>query len=573
MPFLISEFEQHLPETILKKGLSYFKKGQVLTVDEVTPGYYEASVEGTENYQVTLTIHKGTLNKATCNCPYTDGLYCKHVAAVIFYLQQDVLGISVGKTGGTRKKNTSDPASSKPSKKKARSKDLIDIILDRASKEELALFLKNLAEIDEKFASLLRHAFSHYNEEQSVKRYASDLRTLIKSIVGRDHYNSWRRAPEVGQATSAFVASAEIQNQRGHSQTAAMMAFGALEALTEAIEYIDDSDGYLGGCIQEALGLLYDIAESVPEPEVENLIRTYCLTAYKKKTFKDWDWHFDMVEIVAKLPLSTDEATEIIRLLNSEIHSHYTQDHVASLIHSLYTETDQLELAKQYRDAHLYFTSMRTAAVLEAMDSGRYEEAIDLLMNGIQQDKHSKPGLVRQWQNLLLEAYEASRKADQVIALSREIFLAEHYFDADAYSRLKRGTPADAWPKVLQEMLKVLRVNERFGVSGKVKEIFQHEEMWEELLQAVISHTHMGELEKYDTILGPLFSEVWGKYIFDTVMKEAVHANSRSRYESIAKVLIRLYRAGRDEPVLRVVAELRRKYKHRPAMMEVLAKF
>jgi hypothetical protein len=497
------------------------------------------------------------------------------VAAVIFYLQQDVLGISVGKESATRKKKASEPSSQKARKKTAteRKKDLIDIILERASKEELAHFVRDLAETDGKFASLLRHAFTHYNEEQSVKGFASDLHNLLKSIIGRDHYNTWRKAPEAGQAASAFVTSAEIQHQRGHSLTAAMMALGAVEALTKAIEYIDDSDGYLGGSIHDAIGLLSDIAASVPEPAVEDLIREYCLAAYKKKVFEHWDWHYDMIDIVSRLMNSTDEANELIQLLKGEIHAHYDQNRVTSLIHSIYVDSGQIKAAAEFRDAHLNLESMRNDAVLEAVEEGRFDEAIDLLKQGIVQDEPSKQGLAEHWRSMLLDVYEGIGDIDAATMLCTDMFMDSHYFDAKLFEKLKKWIPESAWPDVVNNMLMVLKARYPMDGGHMRKKIYVQEEMWDDLLQIVTQQMHISYLDEYDAHLGPRFPEEWGNYIFETVMQEAAHANNRRRYESIAQVLVKLFRAGRDEAVLRVVAALRKLYRHRPAMLETLAQF
>ena len=47
----LDEFEQHIDEDILKRGLLYFKKGYVTSVDELSGGDYEAIVEGIEGSQ------------------------------------------------------------------------------------------------------------------------------------------------------------------------------------------------------------------------------------------------------------------------------------------------------------------------------------------------------------------------------------------------------------------------------------------------------------------------------------------------------------------------------------------
>jgi hypothetical protein len=352
-----------------------------------------------------------------------------------------------------------------------------------------------------------------------------------------------------------------------------MMALGAIEALTKAIEYIDDSDGYLGGRIHEAIGLLCEIAESVPEPAVEDLIRDYCLTAYKKKVFEHWDWHYDMVVIVSRLMNSTDEANELIQLLKGEIHPHYEQNRVASLIHSIYVDTGQINEAAEFRDAHLNFKSMRNDAVLEAVEEGRFDEAIDLLKKGIAQDETSKQGLANHWRSMLLNVYEGADDIDAATMLCADMFMDSHFFDAKLFEKLKKWIPESVWPVVVSDMLMVLKARDAMDGRHMQKKIFVQQEMWDDLLQTVTQQMHIAYLDEYDAYLGPRFPEDWGSYIFETIMNEAVHANNRRGYESIAQVLVKLFRAGRDEPVLRVVTALRKLYKHRPAMLETLAKF
>ena len=115
MKIQLNEFEQHIDETILKRGLQYFKNGHVTQVDEITGGEYEAEVEGSEIYTVHFEIKKGTINASYCTCPYDIGPYCKHEVAVLFYLQQEELGLTA-----TTKKNSKagDELTKKPSKKK-----------------------------------------------------------------------------------------------------------------------------------------------------------------------------------------------------------------------------------------------------------------------------------------------------------------------------------------------------------------------------------------------------------------------------------------------------------------------
>ena len=61
MQISLNQFEQYIDETILKRGLTYFKKGNVSQCEEISPNEYEAIVEGTEDYTVRLKIKNDTV--------------------------------------------------------------------------------------------------------------------------------------------------------------------------------------------------------------------------------------------------------------------------------------------------------------------------------------------------------------------------------------------------------------------------------------------------------------------------------------------------------------------------------
>lgn len=52
MQIPLNQFEQIIEETILKRGLQYFKKGHVHEPEEISPGENETIVEGSEDYTV-----------------------------------------------------------------------------------------------------------------------------------------------------------------------------------------------------------------------------------------------------------------------------------------------------------------------------------------------------------------------------------------------------------------------------------------------------------------------------------------------------------------------------------------
>ena len=109
----LNEFEQHISEKILTRGLAYYQNGNVVDVQELSDNLFEASVKGSDNYVVQIEINDKYISDYSCNCPYDMGPICKHVVATIFYLveiefEEDLLDVPKKKRPKkkTRKKKT-----------------------------------------------------------------------------------------------------------------------------------------------------------------------------------------------------------------------------------------------------------------------------------------------------------------------------------------------------------------------------------------------------------------------------------------------------------------------------------
>ena len=73
---------------ILMRGYEYYKAGKAKKLQETAEGF-SAVVRGTHNYRVTVFAdEEGMIEDMTCTCPYAnDGNYCKHMAAVMFLIE------------------------------------------------------------------------------------------------------------------------------------------------------------------------------------------------------------------------------------------------------------------------------------------------------------------------------------------------------------------------------------------------------------------------------------------------------------------------------------------------------
>lgn len=82
MLFYLNQFELHLPENLLKKGYLLFQKNDVHERDQ--HHHYQIN-----KVKIALNIKNNQLNAFSCECEKPN--YCEHLAAVLFYLQQNKL--------------------------------------------------------------------------------------------------------------------------------------------------------------------------------------------------------------------------------------------------------------------------------------------------------------------------------------------------------------------------------------------------------------------------------------------------------------------------------------------------
>lgn len=85
MLFYLNQFELHLKENILKKGFLLFQNGLVFKHESL--GKFVVKEIG-----ITLQIKNNQLQGFTCQCQ--ESAYCEHLAAALFYIQQQKLHLS-----------------------------------------------------------------------------------------------------------------------------------------------------------------------------------------------------------------------------------------------------------------------------------------------------------------------------------------------------------------------------------------------------------------------------------------------------------------------------------------------
>ena len=567
MEIPLSHFEEYIDEPILKRGLSYFKNGFVHEPEEIRPGDYEAVVEGSEDYTVKLSIRNRVITEHSCDCSYDMGPVCKHVAAVIFYLEQEKLGLTQNTKKGSSKK--AKASSSKPSKRKTLAQQ-VDDLLGKATHDELILFVRELAAKDSLFRDLLLASFAQYNPNESKTLYTKQVKTLIKVARGKYGFLDSSGAEYVSNELSSMLGLANHYIRKGNHKSAFFICTAIMDELISTLGYADDMDGNLTDTIYDAYDTLTAIAQADPPEEVRKLIFKYCLTSFSKRSFSGWDWHLNFLHLAAYM-LSTDSEMEELfkRIAAIPKSSEYEVKKAQEIQYDVLLKRKGESVAQKYLEQNIDNPSFRAQAIQDALDQKDYEKATALANEGIEQDS-GYPGLVASWYDWLLKIAESQNDTERIILYARYLLLKSHNPKRDYYQILKEIVPPEEWTNFVESIVQEAMERKPYYRTDLVASIFIREEWWSRLLDLVKKEYTLDQLAKYEKLLAQHFPSELADLYAERIIRYIENHVGRSHYRTACKYIRKMIKLGARDKADEVISQLRQTHYRKKALMEEL---
>lgn len=567
MEIPLRHFEEYIDEPILKRGLSYFKKGFVHEPAEIRPGDYEAVVEGSEEYTVKLSIRNGVITEHSCDCPYDMGAVCKHVAAVIFYLEQEKLGLTQSTKNGSSKK--AKASSSKPSKRKTIAQQ-VDDLLGKVTHDELILFVREHAAKNAQFRDLLLASFAQYNPDESKALYAKQVKALIKVARGKYGLIDSSGAKYISKEISPMLSLAERYLSQGNHKSAFFICIAIMDELISALLCADDREGVLGNAIYAAYNTLSAIASEEPSEDIRKLILKYCFTSFDKRTFAGWDWHIGLLQLAACILDTEGEVEEIFKRINSIPESdEYEIKEVQKIKYCILLEKKGTEIAQKYLEQNIGNPSFREQAIQDALDQKDYEKATALANDGIEQDS-GYPGLIIDWYDWLLKIAESQNDTERIILYARDLLLESLNPKQDYYQILKKTVPPEEWADFVETIVQeTLERKPYYGVDFAAS-VFVREEWWSRLLELVKKECNLDQLAKYEKPLAQHFPSELADLYAERIIEYVEDRVGRDYYRTACRYIRRMIKLGARDKADEVISQLRQTHYRKKALMEEL---
>ena len=359
---------------------------------------------------------------------------------------------------------------------------------------------------------------------------------------------------------------------RGDYAFAYSVAALILINLSKLASTADDS----GGGITDARRYNSDVLEKICSgvaygSEEAEYIFTRSITDSQNSAFDGWkEFAYDLLLKTARLAVKTNAdkmfaaADELYKQTKAGSYTDWAAEYDAlvrlEIIKTISCDDD----VSAFINANLCYPAIRRVAVNNAISAGNYILAEKLCLENLNPAEvkscYTRPS---EWLYFLFEIYEKSGQTERTIQTAKELLFR---FDTKYYGKLKRllmdkGTWDAEYPSLLETLRRRLPYNLYMGILAKEAET-------ERLL--LEARAHPESVFTYGKQLSAEFPNETYSLCVDVIREQAAEANSRIKYKKVCGLIKKLRKFGGVSEAVNIIAELKRQYQRRPALLDEL---
>lgn len=588
----LDNFENFVPYKIWMRGEEYYETDAVSELEETSPGEWTATVEGTDDYNVEISMDGKEIESWSCDCSY-DGEICKHVVATLLAIRNN------RKKAGDRivskmKIEVEEAAVLEDIKEVSKPcLPFVDIqqLLSFIDPQELSKFICEYASTNLEFKTALSNHFiaKELSSISKEKDYSAEIQKVFDSTGTNKRSRYHNRYDDYGRdwktifnQMDTFLEKADFFLKLEDMDNSIAIALQVIRSIGENYDdellYHDDfsSSDYC----EQAGDLLLKVIEHPKTTQTQKMEILQNLREIAEiSIYREYDL-YDVDELMMQINLLIQPAEKALELIDGLLETRkgtYDLSQLVLLKVNLLLEQNEEQKADDTIRQYLYLIEIRRMEIDKLIARCQYDEAICLLNDGIElAEREQHPGTVDEWMKMKLKIYEMTHRVSKVIDTCRLLFVTSRD-KLTYYSKLKTLVPKEQWKSFLGRMMKEIRFSDYFSFGGNDKaEIYVKEKDYDSLfsLLSSVRYNQLEALMEYSHYLKDTHSEKLIA-IYTSLLNDYAERNlGREHYEFIARVLSCIRKLNGGQAVVRsLVAEFRIKYKRRPAMMEVLGEF
>ena len=504
----MNNWEHYFEEKILDRG--YFITDDVEILKR-NSSEVKAIVSGTYDYDVEISFDiNGNIESMHCTCPYFHTDYCKHLAALLYCLEED-----------ESEKEEEDDI-----------EELFNTVDDKSLKE----FLLNELHSNWDLRNQFRLKFTKSVDENYYKKRLDDI--IYKEDFSYDLTNFINN--EIGFLfdKKEYALILELIDDAFSSVCCELNDYPWIDS------YYDNLDE-----ISEVLTKLTDTS-------VSGDVFDWLIFEVKYKFDEDYmDKFASILFDNFNLKYQLEEKYELIDHILSKISSFSKEKYILykiQLMEDLNYPDNEID---KFRLKYCQYPKVQQQLISQAINDEDYDKAIELLKKAILTSEYGKHDFQIQLKDLYLKTGDMANYRKELTNLIIE------YHEIDDYKELKKQYNKKEW-----EEIKECLYNSCIDDNYFLNQCFAYEKLYGRLIDNI--HDEY-QLSDYRKILSKNYSdELLIKYSKIVNWKVST-SGSRKHYRRIAELLEEMLKIpGGEDKVSKILDDWKIKYKNRPAMWD-----
>ena len=543
------DFKDDFNTRILSRGYEYYEDG--LVEDVLLKGnIVTAKVLGTETYDVSVEIDNGIFIDGDCTCPYaSDGSYCKHMAALLYYLDNENLDENNNYT--TKEKEIRDS-------------------LRTINKIELDDFLVELLIEDRDVYDKFRLRFNKSFPSLTIEDYENKIYSAIESSAGRDGFIDYHESWDYTKNMHKIISEVNTLVDNREYDLAFEVARTILETIPETD--IDDSNGSTGEVADSCIEIIERILEFIlyDENVLAKKILDYILNEIKTEYLSNYAIDlYPLFNLYVERNIYLDEIEEgLLDALEVGQSKDYfwNAKHYVDILVDIYNNEDSkkkiINLLKKYSNDNYICLKL----VDEYLNADNVNDAITLLKNRLKEDSN------RDYAYKLSEIYQKENMMEEYKNILYKLLYELDKYNIDIYKKIKYLYSNKDWlierEKIISRILKEAKGN---TYITDILNIYIEEKKYDDMYN-LLKDKDMSTIMRYEEYLLPKYNKELISIYVKCCKSFASKAFNRSMYSELARDMLHIKKMQNSEnEYTKLLEEMREKYRNKPAMQDELS--
>ena len=568
MNISLKKFESDIDDSIISRGAEYFANQAVRDLRQLKTDQWAASVEGTEQYRVRLSLRDDSVVDYSCSCPYDLGPICKHIVAVLYELRARKYG---------EEKEAGDSKRSRGAKREV-SEESLDKLVSGMPRKSLEAVVLEYAGREPDFAGYISAKNTLKAPRSKKEQYRRIIKDTIQAVRGRHGFIGYWQCSKAVEGARMVLDKAQALVSGEKNEDALPIYQCVLEEMVPLLQNADDSDGSIGGVIDQAFEGLSVCARTAKEPRFKQKMLDYLFDEFENKRYDGWsDWKWSFLEMAAEMVGAPKDQERLFKKLDDSRRppkqendrlSEYDEETILEIKLRVLDRCKSQDEAESFLKEYLQYPAMRRQAIERAFKRKDFVSVKALAEEGISLAERSRfPGLVNEWVIWMLITAEAEKNIPETKQYALRLFLDTG--DFDYYSRYKRCFAKIEWDPEVENIINLVKKLPKY-YEGTLGQVLIQEAKWDDLLDFVRQNAKSHMLNAYQKYLSARFPKELTEIYEKVIAEELAPLVGRGNYERLCQFLRQMKKLGAEDRVKTLTEELRAQYKNRPAMLEEL---